>query len=70
MLGILDAMCEGEPKRVIADALVYPHMAPLHGAAWKASAERRRIHRLCLEAARLRDVGVRDLLHGRLHPPG
>lgn len=70
LLDILDAEAAGLPKRAIAETLVYPHMRDLHGAAWKASAERRRVHRLCEEAARIRDSGVRDLLHARLHPAG
>lgn len=70
LLDILDAEAEGLAKRTIAETLVYPHMRDLHGAAWKASAERRRVHRLCEEAARIRDFGVRDLLHARLRPAG
>lgn len=70
LLHILDAEADGLPKRAIAETLVYPHMRTLHGAAWKASAERRRVHRLCEEAVRLRDAGVPDLLHARLRSAG
>jgi hypothetical protein len=70
LLRVLDAEAAGEPKRAIAAKIIYPHMPTLHGAAWKASTERRRTHRLCQEAMRLRDEGVLDLLHKRLHPPG
>jgi len=69
-LDILDAEAANMPKRAIAETLVYRHMRALHGADWKASAERRRVHRLCEEAARLRDAGVADLLHARLRPAG
>jgi hypothetical protein len=70
LLRILDAEQAGMPKREIAATLIYPHMSDLHGAAWKASAERRRTHRLRDEAVRLRDAGIADLLHGRLRPTG
>lgn len=70
LLGILDAEAAGFSKRDIATHLVYPRMPALRGAMWKASTERRRIHRLSLEAARLRDHGIPDLLHARLHRPG
>lgn len=64
LLRILDAEEAGLSKREIAQALVYPNLPALHGATWKGSAERRRVHRLSLDAARLRDAGGRDLLLG------
>lgn len=70
LLNILDAMEGGLSKREIAHQLVYPLAPALHGAAWKGSTERRRTHRLCLEAARLRDRGFSELLHARLRPAG
>lgn len=70
LIHILDAIDEGLSKREIARRLIYRNMPELRGATWKGSSERRRIHRLALEALRLRDNGVADLLHGRLHPPG
>jgi hypothetical protein len=70
LLHILDAVEVGMSKREIARRLIYRHMPDLHGATWKGSSERRRIHRLALEAVRLRDDGIGDLLHGRLHRPG
>lgn len=70
LLRILDAEQAGLAKRDIASTLIYPRMRPLLGAAWKASAERRRTHRLCEEALRLRDHGIADLLHGRTRTAG
>jgi hypothetical protein len=69
-LGILDAEAAGWSKRQIADRMVYSRMRPLHGAAWKASAERRRTIRLWREAGGLRDGGYRELLYARMRAPG
>jgi hypothetical protein len=70
LLHILDASGEGLSKRDIARDLIYPNLPDLRGAMWKGSSERRRTHRLVLEALRLRDSGFGDLLHARLHPAG
>lgn len=70
LLHILDAISDGLSKREIAEHLIYRNLPDLHGATWKGSAERRRIYRLALDAARLRDGGGRDLLRARVHATG
>jgi len=65
LLGVLDGHLAGAGRREIAAALVYPKMTPLHGAAWKGSAERRRTQRLVTEATALMSGGYRGLLRGQ-----
>lgn len=64
LLGVLDGHLAGAGQREIAAALIYPRMTPLHGAAWKGSAERRRTQRLVTEATALMSGGYRGLLRG------
>lgn len=64
LLNVLDGHLAGAGRREIAAAVVYPRMTPLHGAAWKGSAERRRTQRLVTEAVALMSGGYRNLLQG------
>jgi len=64
LLNLLDAEQAKASRREMASVLVYRGMAPLRGAEWKGSNERRRTQRLVEEAIKLRSGGYRALLGG------
>jgi hypothetical protein len=65
LLNVFDRLGGGATKREIAQQLIYPGLDPGSAAEWKASAERRRTHRLCDEAKAMVAAGYRRLLGGR-----
>jgi len=62
LLRVLDAWLAGASNREIGARIVYPWLAGTDAAAWKGSAERRRVQRLIGEARMLADRGFRMLL--------
>ncbi|MEO6216330.1 MAG: DUF2285 domain-containing protein, partial [Sphingomonas sp.] len=64
LLAVLDASLAGKATHAIALQLVFPWLADMSAAAWKASNERRRVQRLIAESAALMLGGYRDLLAG------
>lgn len=66
LLAILDLRADAKvTSHEVARRVVYPRMTIGRGAAWKASAERRRTQRLIREAEALAGGGYRALLKGR-----
>lgn len=66
LLSILDLRGERQvTSHEVARRLIYPRLDVGRGAAWKASAERRRTQRLIREAEALAAGGYRALLTGR-----
>tara|TARA_B100002049_G_scaffold94684_1_gene70167 strand:- start:19 stop:354 length:336 start_codon:yes stop_codon:yes gene_type:complete len=59
MLAMLDARAEGATARELAFGLVYRNSAPIKGANWKASGEKRHTLRLLRTAVKLREGGYR-----------
>lgn len=64
LLRALDASLAGASIREIGTSLVYPWLAGIDAAAWKAASERRRVQRLVAEARELAASGYRTLLSG------
>lgn len=62
LLRLAEAARMGASIRDMAMHIVFPHMAALPGAAWKASSERRHTQRLLGEAVALTRGGYRTLL--------
>jgi hypothetical protein len=61
---LLDAEQSGATRREMASHVLYRGSAPLAGALWTGSSERRRTHRMVRQARALAQRGYRTLLSG------
>ncbi|MEK6638787.1 MAG: DUF2285 domain-containing protein [Pseudomonadota bacterium] len=64
LLALLDAEQSGATRREMATHLLYRNSAPLAGALWTGSSQRRRVHRMVRQARHLAQAQYRDLLIG------